>query len=680
MRIRAETLYRRLAATRRRVAALLLLTAAIGCAGPPALPPSTDVAGRRPDLAVVGDNRLVVRYPGTPAIVLVAEWPVDDPGAPASRYRAARLEVLSTPLDVEAFARAGRSASLLPRPEWDRLVRDLMLQLAPIAPHEAALAVIQGTDVVFTRDSGSLRVFRLDRKPAALTVTRVVTEEELTRRASALLAERFGDRALLLFDTGEGTVGRSFVLIDAARQQSVLIAPASAPASLTEPADAGFALSMTDALVIRSHLITPLTQPFTAATRLTWLTLQTAVGLVPKPRPAPLALPPADERPAMDLTAFERSLDERFGAGRTTAVLTLLIDGDRYFPRLVQAIQDSLESVQVRLYIFDTDPYALQLADLLKERSRSISVEVLLDQFGTLTAGRLPGKLPYAGGVEASPRHSIVAYLRADSRVQVRTLANPWLTSDHTKTVIIDGRRAFLGGMNIGQEYRYEWHDMMVEAEGPIAARLTADFADAWAQAAFGGDLARLAQAGEARPAGGEAPPGAVPVRILTTRTGRPEILAAQLEAIRASRGYIYVEQPYVSDDEIISALVDARRRGVDVRVVLPTAGDSGLMNAANLVATNVFVRNGVRVYAYPGMTHVKAAIYDGWACVGSANFDKLSLRINRELDVATSDPQFVGRLRRELFERDFALSTEINEPRPVGWSAYLSSFIANQF
>ena len=89
--------------------------------------------------------------------------------------------------------------------------------------------------------------------------------------------------------------------------------------------------------------------------------------------------------------------------------------------------------------------------------------------------------------------------------------------------------------------------------------------------------------------------------------------------------------------------------RGVDVRVVLPTAGDSGFMNAANLVAANVFVRNGIRVYAYRGMTHVKAAIYDGWACLGSANFDKLSLQINLETDIATSDPAFVGRLKRRV-------------------------------
>jgi cardiolipin synthase A/B len=263
--------------------------------------------------------------------------------------------------------------------------------------------------------------------------------------------------------------------------------------------------------------------------------------------------------------------------------------------------------------------------------------------------------------------------------VRGRTVANPWLTSDHTKTINIDNARVFLGGMNIGQEYRYEWHDMMVEVEGPVATQLARDFDLAWSQATIGGDLARLARVLEPAPESAPVPSDAVEMRALYTRTGAPEILLAQLAAIRWARSYIYVEQPYMSDDEIIAALVDARRRGVDVRVVLPTAGDSGFMNAANLIATNVFVRNGVRVYAYPGMTHVKAAIYDGWACLGSANFDKLSLRINRETNIATSDPVFVGELRRGLFERDFARSTEITEPRSVGWSTYLSSFIANQ-
>lgn len=130
----------------------------------------------------------------------------------------------------------------------------------------------------------------------------------------------------------------------------------------------------------------------------------------------------------------------------------------------------------------------------------------------------------------------------------------------------------------------------------------------------------------------------------------------------------------------IIAALIRARRRGVDVRFILPTRSDSGFMNSANLITTNAFIDNGIRIYVYPGMTHVEAAIYDGWAVVvGSANFDKLSLRINQETNLATPDPRFVEVLECELFEVDFARSTEWTEKRRITWRDYVSRFIAKQ-
>jgi phosphatidylserine/phosphatidylglycerophosphate/cardiolipin synthase-like enzyme len=96
-------------------------------------------------------------------------------------------------------------------------------------------------------------------------------------------------------------------------------------------------------------------------------------------------------------------------------------------------------------------------------------------------------------------------------------------------------------------------------------------------------------------------------------------------------------------------------------------------------ITAKAFIENGIRLYIYSGMTHVKAAIYDGWAVVGSANFDKLSLRINQETDLATSDPRFVERLERELFEVDFAHSREWTEVRPISWRDYVTKFVAKQ-
>ena len=632
-----------------------------------------------PESAWVQGDALYIRYAhlGQEA-VLVAAWPSETPGV-TSPYRVARLDVLPAGELPTAEEPERRRARLLPLQAWDDMLRAVLAALAPAAPDEAALAAVQGADIVFARDaSGALALHALERKPATLRVVRRIEDDELARAMQREVEARYGRAGPLVFQVSAGDDGRAFVLFDASRGISVLIMPASLVAGRSVHSSMGMTLTLTDALVIRSHLLAPLTRPVSSLGRLSWLTLQTAVDAVPRGHARPVTVEPPMPRAAMDLEEFERELDRIAGANRTLGTAEPLIDGAVFFPRLVQAVQDARESIRLRLYIFDVDEVAVRFADLLKRRSADLKVRVLLDQVGTIAAARTPPTFSYGSSRSVTPA-SITRYLTSDSEVEVRTAANPWLTSDHTKTIVVDGRTAYLGGMNIGYEYRYDWHDMMIELQGPIVARLARDFDLAWAHAALGGDLARLAALAQPKPADLEAPAGAIVLRPLYTRTADPQIMRAQLAAIHRARRYIWLEQAYMSDDVMIAALVEARQRGVDVRVVLPSAGDSGFMNAANLVAANVFVRNGIRVYAYRGMTHVKAAIYDGWACLGSANFDKLSLQVNMETNIGTSDPAFVDRLKSELFERDFARSQEVTEPRPLGWSTYLSSFIARQ-
>jgi cardiolipin synthase len=90
-------------------------------------------------------------------------------------------------------------------------------------------------------------------------------------------------------------------------------------------------------------------------------------------------------------------------------------------------------------------------------------------------------------------------------------------------------------------------------------------------------------------------------------------------------------------------------------------------------------LRNGIRVFSYPGMSHVKAAIIDGWACVGSANFDKLSLQINEELNIATATPAVVDDLMQRIFLTDFAKSEEQLTPRPLNWTHHLAEFVSDE-
>ena len=107
-------------------------------------------------------------------------------------------------------------------------------------------------------------------------------------------------------------------------------------------------------------------------------------------------------------------------------------------------------------------------------------MRVLFDGLGSIGAsGEQSGTLPAA---HRQPL-SIENYLTSQSNVDVRKSKNPWLTGDHVKTMVIDGKLAYLGGMNIGREYRYDWHDLMVEIQGPVVDRINREFQIAWGRA-----------------------------------------------------------------------------------------------------------------------------------------------------------------------------------------------------
>jgi cardiolipin synthase len=421
----------------------------------------------------------------------------------------------------------------------------------------------------------------------------------------------------------------------------------------------------------------PLLQPFSSLKRLLFMITDTAIDLV---KPVSLLweaagpVPPVSQRPGMDLAQWEMQLDTLTGKRVSHGSIRLLIDGDQFFPRFVDTVMAAQSSIHLRSYIFDTDDYATAIADLLKQRSEQIEVKVLLDGLGTLVAaGVTSDSMPRS----FDPPGSMEQYLERNSKVRVRAQSNPWLTGDHTKTLIVDRQTAFVGGMNIGREYRYDWHDLMMEVRGPVVKELGREFDKTWSRAGFLGDLEYLVHSLRLKKKV-DAGPG-YPVRVLYTKPGDSQIYRAQLAAIRAAQRYIYIHNPYFSDDEFLVELARARRRGVDVRVIMSTRGDSPIMDQSNRLAANSMFRRGIRVYLYPSFSHVKAAIYDGWACLGSANLDKMSLRINEELNLATSHREVVEALEKQLFVPDFEKSTEMTRPLEEDWSYYLAELLADQ-
>ncbi len=418
----------------------------------------------------------------------------------------------------------------------------------------------------------------------------------------------------------------------------------------------------------RSVYENPINRPVSHVASLGSLALKSTGGLLKRVSLSTVQMPalnddvpPVADSAPMDLDAFEHTLDKVTGTRQDRGRIRFLVDGDEYFARLMETIDTAQESVDIRTYIFDNDDFAVAMADRLKQRSEDVRVRVLLDSIGNMLAMQAdPESLP--------PEHqhplSMRMYIERDSDVKVRNQTNPWFTGDHVKTTIIDKRIAFVGGMNIGREYRYDWHDMMMEVTGPVVDHLQFESDKAWARGGLLGDFAnalRFLQGKKER-----ADRDGYPVRVLQTRNFNSQIHKAQIAAIQNARSYILIENAYFSDDRTIYELAKARRRGVDVRVIIPAKGNHGPLNASNRVTINTLLRHGIRVYEYPGMSHIKAAVYDGWACVGSANFDKLSLKVNKELNLATSHPETVNALLEQVFIPDLIASREITDPVAV--------------
>jgi cardiolipin synthase len=380
----------------------------------------------------------------------------------------------------------------------------------------------------------------------------------------------------------------------------------------------------------------------------------------------------------MNLSEFEEYLDKISSSKVYRGNIDILIDGEEFFVDFIYHLFNAKDSINIRTYIFDNDDYAVKIADILKNKSEKVDVKVLMDFLGSVGAGQtLPAsKMP----LDFVMPKRMDKYLEKGSKVKARNAKNPWFTTDHVKTFVLDNKIAYIGGMNIGREYRYEWHDMMLRLEGPVVAKLNKEFYKAWAHEGLGGDFAyffsRLF-----RKENSEIPDKEEysDIRILQTTTNRAEIHNAVLEGIKRAKGYIYIENAYFTDNRVINELIKARARGVDVRIILPYWGNHNIINASNIITANYFVRNGIRVFLYPGMTHVKATVIDGWAMIGTANYDKLSMRVNREINVAFSDKEKVEELLERLFEKDFIKSMEVKGEFPIPWYNYILEKIANQ-
>ena len=422
--------------------------------------------------------------------------------------------------------------------------------------------------------------------------------------------------------------------------------------------------------IIKNHVVPIITSPFTSSYRL-FSTFSSALLTFSPNISETFYKESIQNNEMMDIDDFNKFLDEDLGTKEYKARLKILIDGEEFFNDLFENFRLATHSIFIQTYIFKADDFATMTANLLKEYSKTIDVRVLIDYIGSIKTKEPSKDLAYQN--YTLPK-DITKFLKEDSNVKVRIHPDTWITNDHKKIFLIDRKKAYLGGMNIANEYRYTWHDLMVSLEGPIVSKLVKNFYKAWSFAGLGGDFAVAYRSlfTKSKRAENIETDDMIDVRILTTSSTDYEIYDAQIEAIRRAKQRIYIENPYFSEYSLIEELINAKKRGVDVKIIFPEINDLVISDKINLKIANYLIENDIEVYLYPKMTHAKVAVYDNWVCLGSANFNKLSMFKNREINIAFYDTNAVDEIINKLFIPDFNNSKRYNKKENIPLIYYL--------
>ncbi len=330
--------------------------------------------------------------------------------------------------------------------------------------------------------------------------------------------------------------------------------------------------------------------------------------------------------------------------------LTLLRNGERYFPALVAAIDAAQNEVFLESYIYADDQTGSLLTDTLaRAAARGARVRLLLDGFGARDFPRRWRELLRAAGAELLVFRPEVASLR---------LRRDRLRRMHRKLASIDGRTAFVGGINIIDDFaapaeRRPRYDYAVRIEGPLAAEVRAAAARLWLRVSWAA-MRRRARVPPAPPPGVPAGDQRAALVVRDSLRHRRDIENAYLHYIGGAREEIIIACAYFFPGRRFRrAIVVAAARGVRVRLLLQGMVEYPLVHYASRALFGVLLDAGVEIHEYHrSILHAKVAVFDARvACVGSSNIDPFSLLLAREANVFVDDRGFAGELRASLEE-----------------------------
>jgi cardiolipin synthase len=366
---------------------------------------------------------------------------------------------------------------------------------------------------------------------------------------------------------------------------------------------------------------------------------------------APPAAPPRyglDHQFPVDSPEFKATVAGASGSPFVGGnALTLLNNGDTFYPPMLEAIRQAESSVTIEAYIYWAGEIGREFAGALAERALSgRSVKILLDAIGSASIGTEILDQLESAGCQVAWYNPIRWY--TIGRFNNRT---------HRKSLIIDGRIAFTGGAGIADHWRGnargpgEWRDLQVRLEGPGVVPLQTGFAHNWQQTT--GELL----SGDAYyPIIHASGPHAVQTLLSSPETGASSVRTMYYLSIVCARESIYIANPYfVPDPVAIETLIDAKRRGVDVRIMVSgIRNDNWLARHNSVRLFGRLLEAGIEIQEYNRtMLHHKTMVVDRqWITVGTTNFDNRSFAHNEESNVNAFDGGLASQLHAS-FEDD---------------------------
>lgn len=316
--------------------------------------------------------------------------------------------------------------------------------------------------------------------------------------------------------------------------------------------------------------------------------------------------------------------------------ITMLRNGDEAYPPMLEAIAGAKVSIAFASYIFEADDTGTKFIAALKAaQARGVAIRVIVDGIGS--------------GYWYSPAYQRLAVEGIPTARFMHTWI-PWRMAflnlrSHKKILVVDGQRAFIGGINIGSDNVLAANppnpirDMHFDVTGPVVTQITEAFATDW-QFCTGERLSGEAWVPPLQEA------GTATARVITSGPDQDiyKIEFAMLQAIGCALRSVKILTPYfLPDDRLMSALILAQMAGVTVDVVIPEAGDHPYLDWAMRAHIAPLLRAGGRVWRAPKpFEHSKLFVVDdGWSLIGSANWDMRSLRLNFELNMEVCCPEF---------------------------------------